>query len=133
MDIGHIGNLVCDAERKIIYTREQVFGGRQLTQDVQKPLWSIFFEEAGRAKKKRTLPDDYDTEVLEPFLSAVVQQAARSSQFSSHHHSLIEIDHIIYWRVVMPIFLDFGQTILQQKLGYRVTVLIHSYKWAFLH
>ncbi|WP_221175070.1 pilus assembly protein PilM, partial [Staphylococcus aureus] len=33
---------------------------------------------ASRAKKDRSLPDDYEIEVLDPFLDAVVQQAARS-------------------------------------------------------
>ena len=44
---------------KIIYTREQVFGGRQLTQDVQN-RYGLSFEEAGPCEKERTLPDDYD-------------------------------------------------------------------------
>ena len=81
LDIGHtMTTLSVMQNDKIIYTREQVFGGKQLTQEIQN-RYGLSFEEAGRAKKSRTLPDDYGVEVLEPFLEAVVQQAARSLQF----------------------------------------------------
>ena len=95
LDIGHTMTTLSVMQKgKIIYTREQVFGGRQLTQDVQS-RYGLSFEEAGRAKKERTLPDDYDTEVLEPFLDAVVQQAARSLQFFFSSSQFNEIDHIL--------------------------------------
>lgn len=45
--------------------------------------------------KTRALPDDYDIEVLEPFLDAVVQQAARSLQFFFSSSQFNEIDHIL--------------------------------------
>ncbi len=65
---------------KIIYTREQLFGGKQLTEEIQR-RYGLSFEEAGLAKKQGGLPDDYETEVLEPFKEAVVQQITRSLQF----------------------------------------------------
>ncbi|MBA6413944.1 pilus assembly protein PilM [Parahaliea sp. F7430] len=77
-----------------IYTREQLFGGKQLTDEIMR-RYGLPVEEAGLAKKKGGLPDDYDTEVLEPFKDAVVQQVARSLQFffsSSHYNG---VDHII--------------------------------------
>lgn len=120
LDIGHTMTTLSVMQKgKIIYTREQVFGGRQLTQDVQS-RYGLSFEEAGRAKKERTLPDDYDTEVLEPFLDAVVQQAARSLQFFFSSSQFNEIDHILLagGNANIP-----GLTkLLQQKLGYRVTI-----------
>ncbi|MEQ1410071.1 pilus assembly protein PilM [Acinetobacter indicus] len=120
LDIGHtMTTLSVLKDNKIIYTREQVFGGKQLTQEIQN-RYGLSFEEAGRAKKSRTLPDDYDVEVLEPFLEAVVQQAARSLQFFFSSSQFNEIDHIL---------LAGGNTnipglakLLQQKLGYRVTI-----------
>lgn len=120
LDIGHTMTTLSVMQKgKIIYTREQVFGGRQLTQDVQS-RYGLSFEEAGRAKKERTLPDDYDTEVLEPFLDAVVQQAARSLQFFFSSSQFNEIDHILLagGNANIPGLVK----LLQQKLGYRVTI-----------
>ena len=95
LDIGHtMTTLSVMQNGKIIYTREQVFGGKQLTQDVQN-RYGLSYEEAGRAKKDRTLPDDFETEVLMPFLEAVVQQAARSLQFFFSSSQFNEIDHIL--------------------------------------
>ena len=120
LDIGHtMTTLSVMQNGKVIYTREQVFGGKQLTQDIQN-RYGLSFEEAGRAKKMQTLPDDYETEVLEPYLDAVVQQAARSLQFFFSSSQFNEIDHIL---------LAGGNAnitglakLIQQKLGYRVTV-----------
>ena len=120
LDIGHTMTTLSVMQKgKIIYTREQVFGGRQLTQDVQS-RYGLSFEEAGRAKKERTLPDDYDTEVLEPFLDAVVQQAARSLQFFFSSSQFNEIDHILLAGGIENI--PGLAKLLQQKLGYRVTI-----------
>ena len=120
LDIGHtMTTLSVLQQGKIIYTREQVFGGKQLTQDIQS-RYGLSYEEAGRAKKERNLPDDYEAEVLEPFLDAVVQQAARSLQFFFSSSQFNEIDHILLagGNANMPGLAK----LLQQKLGYRVTV-----------
>lgn len=81
-------------EGKTIYTREQLFGGKQLTEEIQR-RYGLSVEEAGLAKKQGGLPDDYETEVLQPFKEAVVQQVTRSLQFffSSSHYN--DVDHII--------------------------------------
>ena len=63
------------------YTREQLFGGKQLTEEIQR-RYSLSVEEAGLAKKQGGLPDDYETEVLVPFKEAVIQQVTRSCSFS---------------------------------------------------
>ena len=120
LDIGHTMTTLCVMQdAKIIYTREQVFGGKQLTEDVQR-RYGLSFAEAGRAKKENTLPDDFETEVLTPFLDALVQQAARSLQFffSSTQHN--DIDHILLAGGSANI--PGLAKLLQQKLGYRVTI-----------
>ena len=120
LDIGHTMTTLSVMQKgKIIYTREQVFGGRQLTQDIQS-RYGLSFEEEKKKKKERTLPDDYDTEVLEPFLDAVVQQAARSLQFFFSSSQFNEIDHILLagGNANIPGLAK----LLQQKLGYRVTI-----------
>lgn len=65
---------------RIIYTREQSFGGRQLTEEIQR-RYGLSYEEAGLAKRHGGLPDNYISEVLDPFKTAMVQQIARSLQF----------------------------------------------------
>lgn len=63
-----------------IYTREQNFGGRQLTEEIQR-RYGLSLEEAGMAKRNGGLPDNYATEVLDPFKEAVSQQVNRAIQF----------------------------------------------------
>lgn len=120
LDIGHtMTTLSVLHNGKIIYTREQVFGGKQLTQDVQN-RYGLSYDEAGRAKKDSTLPDDFETEVLMPFLDALIQQAARSLQFFFSSSQFNEIDHILLagGNANIPGL----SKMMQQKLGYRVTV-----------
>ena len=76
------------------YTREQLFGGKQLTEEIQR-RYSLSVEEAGLAKKQGGLPDDYETEVLMPFKEAVVQQVTRSLQFFYSSTAYNDVDHII--------------------------------------
>src|SRR5690606_12124761 len=54
-----------------LYSREQVFGGKQLTDEVMR-RYSLSYEEAGLAKRQGGLPDTYETEVLDPFKEAMV-------------------------------------------------------------
>ncbi len=79
---------------KVIYTREQVFGGKQLTDEIMR-RYGLSYDEAGLAKKQGGLPDNYEPEVLQPFKDAMIQQVSRSLQFffsSSQHNS---VDHIV--------------------------------------
>ncbi|MCC5812807.1 MAG: pilus assembly protein PilM [Ectothiorhodospiraceae bacterium] len=81
-------------DRRIIYTREQVFGGKQLTEEIMR-RYGLSFEEAGRAKRQGGLPDSYEEEVLEPFKEAMAQQIARSLQFffgASQHNT---VDYVV--------------------------------------
>lgn len=78
---------------KTVYTREQLFGGKQLTDEIMR-RYGLPLEEAGLAKKQGGLPDDYETDVLEPFREAVVQQVARSLQFFFSSSDFNGVDHI---------------------------------------
>ena len=82
------------AEDKAIYTREQLFGGKQLTEEIQR-RYSLSFEEAGLAKKQGGLPDDYAEEVLQPFKEAVLQQVTRSLQFFFSSSQYDDVDYIV--------------------------------------
>ena len=75
------------------YTREQNFGGKQLTDEIMR-RYSLPLREAGLAKKQGGLPDGYEEEVLMPFKEAVVQQIGRSLQFFYSSSSFNSVDHI---------------------------------------
>ncbi len=64
----------------LIYTREQAFGGKQLTEEIMR-RYGLAYEEAGRLKKVGGLPDNYIPEVLEPFKETMSQQVSRFLQF----------------------------------------------------
>ena len=78
----------------LTYTREQTFGGKQLTEEIMR-RYGLSYDEAGQAKKEGGLPDNYVSEVLEPFKDTMVQQVGRFLQFffaaSQHNH----VDQII--------------------------------------
>ncbi len=79
---------------KTIYTREQVFGGKQLTEEIQR-RYGLSYEEAGMAKRQGGLPDNYVPEVLEPFMEAMAQQVSRSLQFFFSSNQYSSVDHIV--------------------------------------
>lgn len=82
------------ADGKTVYTREQIFGGKQLTEEIQR-RYGLSLEEAGLAKKQGGLPDDYEQEVLVPFREAVVQQVARALQFFFGASQYNAVDYVI--------------------------------------
>ncbi|HCW91312.1 MAG TPA: pilus assembly protein PilM [Marinobacter sp.] len=82
------------AEGKTVYTREQIFGGKQLTEEIQR-RYGLSLEEAGLAKKQGGLPDDYEAEVLMPFREAVVQQVARALQFFFGASQYNAVDYVV--------------------------------------
>jgi len=65
---------------KTIYTRDQSFGGRQLTEEIMRH-YGMTLEEAAKAKRDGSLAEDYKTEVLAHFLADMAQQIDRSLQF----------------------------------------------------
>ncbi len=97
-----------------IYTREQLFGGKQLTDEIMR-RYGLPLEEAGLAKKQGGLPDDYEPEVLEPFKEAVVQQVARSLQFFFSSSQYNDVDYIILAGGVSS--MDGLADLVQEKLG----------------
>ncbi|TVZ40573.1 type IV pilus assembly protein PilM [Alteromonadaceae bacterium 2753L.S.0a.02] len=104
---------------KTIYTREQLFGGKQLTEEIQR-RYGLSTEEAGLAKKQGGLPDDYEPEVLEPFKDAVVQQVTRSLQFFFSSSQYNDVDHIVLAGGVASLTGLAG--LIEEKLGTSASV-----------
>jgi type IV pilus assembly protein PilM len=102
-----------------VYTREQLFGGKQLTDEIMR-RYGLPLEEAGLAKKQGGLPDDYETEVLDPFKDAVVQQVARSLQFFFSSSQYNDVDCIILAGGVAS--MEGLAELVQERLGTPTTV-----------
>jgi type IV pilus assembly protein PilM len=77
-----------------LYSREQVFGGKQLTDEVMR-RYGLSYEEAGLAKRQGGLPESYDIEVLEPFKEALVQQISRLLQFFYAGSEFNRVDQVV--------------------------------------
>ncbi|NQX88737.1 MAG: pilus assembly protein PilM [Halioglobus sp.] len=105
--------------RQTVYTREQLFGGKQLTDEIMR-RYGLPLEEAGLAKKQGGLPDDYEPEVLEPFKDAVVQQVARSLQFFFSSSQYNDVDHIVLAGGVSS--MEGLEGLVQERLGTSTTV-----------
>ncbi len=104
---------------KTVYTREQLFGGKQLTEEIQR-RYGLSMEEAGLAKKQGGLPDDYESEVLQPFKEGVVQQVTRSLQFFFSASQYNEVDYIILAGGVAS--MEGLAGLIEEKLGTQVVV-----------
>lgn len=95
LDIGAtITTLHVLLEGKTIYTREQLFGGRQLVEDVQR-RFGLSAVEAESSIRRGTLPEEYEQEILAPFKDAAVQQVSRSLQFFFSSSQYNDVDQII--------------------------------------
>ncbi|MBK8759705.1 MAG: pilus assembly protein PilM [Sulfuritalea sp.] len=77
-----------------LYSREQAFGGGMLTDEIMR-AYGMGPEEAENLKRSGTPPDNYETEILHPFIENMAQEVARALQFffTSTPHN--EVNHII--------------------------------------
>ncbi|MCP4188590.1 MAG: pilus assembly protein PilM [Gammaproteobacteria bacterium] len=81
--------------QKLVYTREQNFGGKQLTEEIMR-RYGLSYDEAGLAKRQGGLPDNYEPEVLNPFKETTAQQVSRFLQFFySAGGDIGNIDHLV--------------------------------------
>jgi type IV pilus assembly protein PilM len=68
VDVGaNVMNVTVLRNDQSVYTREQAFGGNQLTQDIVS-RYGMTAEEAENAKRSGGLPDDFEAEVMKPFM-----------------------------------------------------------------
>jgi type IV pilus assembly protein PilM len=95
VDVGaNVMNVAVLRNEQPIYTREQAFGGNQLTQDIVS-RYGLAPEEAESAKRSGELPGDFETEVMKPFMENLSMEVQRALQFfftSTQYHA---VDHIL--------------------------------------
>ena len=95
VDVGaNVMNVTVLRNDQSVYTREQAFGGNQLTQEIV-TRYGMSPEEAENAKRSGGLPDDFEAEVLKPFMQNLATEVQRALQFfftSTQYHN---VDHIL--------------------------------------
>jgi type IV pilus assembly protein PilM len=95
VDIGAtMTTLIVLKNQRTIYSREQVFGGRQLTDEIMR-RYGLSYEEAQLAKRQGGLPASYDAEALEPFKESMVQQISRLLQFFFAGSEFSKVDQVV--------------------------------------
>ncbi len=77
-----------------IYTREQVFGGQQLTQEIARQ-YGMSGDEAETAKRSGNLPEDYARDLQRPFMDNLALEASRALQFFFTSTQYNEVDCIV--------------------------------------
>lgn len=115
VDIGAtMTTLAVLKNQRTIYSREQVFGGKQLTDEIMR-RYGLSYEEAGRAKRKGGLPESYEVEALEPFKESLVQQVSRLLQFFFAGSEYSRVDQVVVAGGCAAI--DGITELLEQQLG----------------
>ena len=111
------------SDLKIVYSREQAFGGKQLTEEIQR-RYGLSYEEAGLAKRQGGLPDNYAPEVLEPFKESMAQQVNRSLQFFYSSSQVGQVDRIVLAGGCASI--EGADQIIAEKTGVEVSAATRS-------
>ena len=95
VDIGaHMMHFYVIRNGQQLFTREQAFGGNQLTQDIQR-AFNLSAEEADIAKRSGGLPDNYEIDVLQPFTETLALEVARALQFFFTSTTHTQVEHIL--------------------------------------
>ena len=95
VDIGaHVTHFYVLRNNQFLFSRDQAFGGNQLTQDIQR-AFNLSPEEAESAKKNQGLPENYDSDVLQPFMETLALEITRALQFFFTSTSYNQVDQIV--------------------------------------
>jgi len=95
VDIGaHVMHFYVLRNNQILFSRDQAFGGNQLTHEIQR-AFNLSPEEAESAKRNAGLPENYDVDVLQPFMETLALEITRALQFFFTSTSYSQVDQIV--------------------------------------
>ncbi|MEJ7668359.1 MAG: pilus assembly protein PilM [Casimicrobiaceae bacterium] len=95
VDLGaHVTHFYVLRNNQFLFSRDQAFGGNQLTQDIQR-AFNLSPEEAESAKRNQGLPENYDSDVLQPFMETLALEVTRALQFFFTSTSHSQVDQIV--------------------------------------
>jgi type IV pilus assembly protein PilM len=82
-DVGSdLSRLLILRNGRVIYTRDHPFGGNQLTEEIMR-RYEMSAEQAQFFMRGEPGPDNFEEDVLEPYMLSIVQQISRALQFYS--------------------------------------------------
>lgn len=121
LDIGHTTtNFTVLNHGKVVYTKEQMLGGKQLILDAQYHYGGLSDAEATALISNHSMHADYEDAILTPFKEAILDQVTRALQLFFSSSSYNKLDHILLAGGVAN--LNGLAQYLQTELSYRVTV-----------
>jgi type IV pilus assembly protein PilM len=95
VDVGaSVMNVTMLRNGQAVYSREQAFGGHQLTQDIARQ-YGMSVDEAETAKRAGSLPDNYPRDLMRPFLDSLALEVSRALQFFFTSTQFNQVDHIV--------------------------------------
>ncbi|MDR2239175.1 MAG: pilus assembly protein PilM [Zoogloeaceae bacterium] len=95
IDIGaNVTSVMMLRNGQPVYTREQAFGGNRLTQDITR-RYGMSREEAEAAKRTGNLPENFQNDLLKPFLSNLAQEVSRALQLFFTSTQYGQVDRIV--------------------------------------
>lgn len=95
IDIGATTmHILVFVDNVMVYSREQSFGGNQLTQEIQR-RYGMTYEEAEKLKRKGEMPDRYGLEILQPFTETLALEIGRALQMFVASTSWTKVDYIV--------------------------------------
>jgi type IV pilus assembly protein PilM len=95
VDIGaSVMNFIVMRNGQRIYSREQAFGGQQLTKDISRQ-YGMGLDEAEAAKRSGNLPEDFVSAVLRPFMDNLALEVSRALQFFFTSTQYNEVDYLV--------------------------------------
>lgn len=77
-----------------VYMRDQPFGGDQLTQEIHNQF-SLSLDDSEKAKRSGDLPENYKSDVLQPFCETLAIEVMRAIQFFYTSTQYTEINYIL--------------------------------------
>lgn len=99
---------------RVIYTREEVFGGEQLILKMQQ-RYGLTVQQAQLAIRQRALPENYETDILTPFYESLIPLMRRSLEFFFSTSQYPRIDQMI---LAGGVAMSAGlRQIIEQQLG----------------
>lgn len=95
VDVGaNVMSLTVLRDRLQLYSREQAFGGNQLTQEIAR-VFGMSFEDAETEKRRNNLPNTYESELLKPFVEGMALEVSRALQFFFTSTQFSKVDHVV--------------------------------------
>jgi type IV pilus assembly protein PilM len=79
---------------ELVYQREHGFGGSQLNNEIAR-RYGMTTDEAENAKRKGTLPESFDVEVLQPYSETLAMEIGRALQLFTTSTQYQKVDQIL--------------------------------------